>query len=248
MALSRIEEIQQAKARISQVLAQLQFVQGRDGGQWLRVQDGRSWTATFSPQRRTQYHYDAVRTTRIQGYRLRIEVTTSVMVRAFMVRSDITSNTLVRWIYRLKGYQTVPITHPRMAVFRMVTGDPGWVGQLLRKSAPSQALAALAEFREQAGQAASVYFQPGRLHYASPLLGADEVQASRLVKTVSNLTTLVREAESLPPPTRPARLSRMEVYAREHRFIMAAGILAGGVAVVGLATLLFILLAQWVLT
>lgn len=228
--------------RVARTLEPLGFVR-RDGRhQWQREADGRSWRVSFGPQNRTRY-YGELRTRQIQGWRLRIDITTRVMVRAYVVRAGIASHGVMRWFYRWRRFEHVPVPHGADG-FEVVTSDAGWVEPLLREPAALQAFTALAEFRTGAGDAASVYFEPGGLHYASPLLQAVEVQAPRLVETIERLTVLAREADRQPPSARPVRLTAAERFLREQPYLVAIGFFVGVLALLA-GGALFLMLLAW---
>ncbi|MEZ5421379.1 MAG: hypothetical protein R2708_29125 [Vicinamibacterales bacterium] len=201
------------------------------GGQWRRESDGRTWRLSFRPQRRTKY-YGEVRTRQTQGWRLRVDTTTSVPVRAYAVRRGLAQNGLMRRIYRWRGFQHLPLSAPADR-FEMITSDAEWVRRLLAAPDTFAAFAALAEYREQAGQAASVYFDPQSLHYASPLWQPSDLTSERVTAVLGGLESLAAAADRLPPPARPSRLTAVETLLRANPWMAAVAYFAIAMAVLG---------------
>lgn len=211
------------------------------GVQWRRASDGRTWRLSFLPQRRTRY-YGEVRARHTQGWRLRVDTTTTVPVRAYAVRRGLARNGVMRRIHRWRGFQHVPLSAPADR-FEMVTSDADWVRRLLAAPDTFAAFAGLAEYREQAGQAASVYFDPQSLHYASPLWQPSDLTAERLTAVLASLEILAAAADGLPPPARPSHLNGVERLAAAHPWLGAVTFLVTAMAVLGGLGLVFVAVA-----
>lgn len=203
----------------------------QSGGPWRRESGGRTWRLSFMPQRRTKY-YGEVRTRHTQGWRLRVDTTTSVPVRAYAVRRGLAQNGLMRRVYRWRRFEHVPLPSPAGS-FEMVTSDADWMRRLLAAPDAFAAFADLAEYREQAGQAASVYFDPQSLHYASPLWQASDLTAERVTAVLASLESLAAAADRLPPPARPSHLNAVERLAAAHPWLGAVAFLVTAMAVLG---------------
>jgi len=215
------------------------------GVKWRRDADGRTWRLTFMPQRRTKYSGE-VRIINAQGWRLRIDTTTSAMVRAYAVRRSVAQNGLLRRIHRFRRLEHVPLAAPADA-FVMVTSDAAWTRQLLASPEVLAAFSGLAEYRQAAGASASVYFDPASMHYASPLLQVDDVTTDRVASTLNGLMTLARAADRLPPPALPSTLNAAERLMRDHPYMVVIGFFAVGLAVLALGSLVLMVLAWMVL-
>lgn len=224
-------------AQLTSALTSLGFVQDSPL-RWRREVVGRSWVLTLAPQRRTR-HYDPVRITYTQGWRLRLDVTTHVPVRAYTVVSGFAANGLVRRIYAFRRLEVVPLSTDGGA-FTMVTSDAGWLRQLLATPDALRAIDALTESRSGSGQSSSVYFEPNSLHYASPLLQLDDVTAARLEGPVAALETLARAAEGVPPPTRPVQVTAFGRWLTAHPIAAAGLLVVGAVAVLGAISLVML--------
>jgi len=219
--------------QLTSALTLLGFVQDTPI-RWRREVGGRSWMLTLLPQRRTR-HYGTVRRTYTQGWRVRLDVTTHVPVRAYTAVSGFAANGLVRRIYAFRRLECVPLSTDG-GTFTMVTSDAGWLRQLLATPDALQAIDAL-ESRSGLGQSSSVYFEPNSLHYASPLLQLDDVTASRLEGPVAALEALARAAETVPPPTRPVQETAFSRWMTAHPTAAAGLFLVGAIAVLGAISL-----------
>ncbi len=49
-----------------------------------------------------------------------------------------------------------------------------------------------------------ISFVPGQLHYSSPQLQPEQIDADHVASIVTRLAALAREAEQVAPPTNPA--------------------------------------------
>lgn len=240
-----LNEFPNLRQAVDEVLGGLGFVPDGQAGRWRSDRDGRSWTARLSRDQRTKYAGE-VRYRRTLGYRLRIDVTTSVKARLYLVKQGFTTSGLIRRIYRWRRLEVLPRGLPGLPEFVPVTRNPDWARRLLADPVASQAAAALSEYRAEAGAAASVYFEPGTLYYASPRLQPQDATVERLTWTVERLSELVRAAERLPAPERPAALNRVEVFAKANPALAAVGCLFafGAISTVGI---LLMLATTWLL-
>jgi hypothetical protein len=230
-------ETSDACARLEEALRGLGFAPARAPGKWSGRYDGRDWTVHVSPQRRT-YCRGEIRTRVTQGYRLRINAGTVVPMRAYFVESRFADVGLVRMIYRWRRFASFPLEIEGLEPFRGVASDADWLRSLLAEPRAAASLLELVEHRERHGDSASVYFDPEQLSYCSPLLAADAIDAPRTLRCIDALVFLAREAEKLPPPAQPARLSAFERYGRAHPALAALLFFAAVLGALAILTLL----------
>lgn len=230
---------------VDEVLSGLGFAREGYTPRWRSERDGRSWSVRFSRDRRTRYAGE-VRARFTLGYRLRIDLTTSVRTRLYLVLRSFASGGLVRRIYRWRRLEVLPESPAGLHDLVAVANDPVWGTRLLADPTARGNLAVLSEVREGAGASASVYFEPGSLHYASPRLQPPDVTPDRVTWVVERLTELARTTENLPAPERPATLGRFEKLAKAHPALLAVGLLAGLMATTLIAGLLMMSIAYLV--
>jgi hypothetical protein len=223
-------EMREACARVDEALRGLGFKPAGALGTWSGHHDGRDWTVHVSPQRRTHYRGD-VRNRVTQGYRLRINAGTGVPVRAYFVESRFADFGLVRMIYRWRRFTSFPLQIAGLETFRGVTCDAVWLRSLLSEPRAAASLLELVEHRENHGQSASVYFDPGALSYCSPLWAAAAIDAPNTLRRLDALIFLAREAERIAPPSQPARLSAFERYGKANPMVTALLFFAGALGV-----------------
>jgi hypothetical protein len=230
-----------ACARVDDVLRPLALAAAPNGRSWSGAHDGRNWTVDCTPQRRTRYHGEArVRAT--QGYRLRVTATTTVPMRLYVVESRFATSGIVGAIYRMRRFAVLFSEIDGMQTFRIVTQDPDWARMFLDQPRVAASLIDVVEHRDRHGQSSSLWLDPGKLCYTSPLRPPAEVDAASTNAAIDALIFLAREAERLPPPSRPARLNRLEHASRANPALAAILIVFGLMAVLGIAGVLFSLL------
>lgn len=240
-----LDEFANLCSAVDEALSGLGFAREGYSPRWRCDHDGRSWTARFSRDRRTRYAGE-VRARFTLGYRLRVDVTTSVKARFYLVLRSFASSGLVRRIYRWRRLEVLPDSPAGLPDFVTVANDGVWAARLLADAAASGNLVVLSEVREGAGASASVYLEPGSLHYASPRLQPADVTPERVTWAVERLTELVRAAEALPAPERPATIGPLQVLAKAHPGLLAVGLL-GGLMVATVVVALAFMSIMWLL-
>lgn len=235
--------IQDGRDRVARALAPFGFTDDGHAGRWQSRPAGRVWTVTFSPDRRTKY-YGEVRVRDTIGFRLRIDVAVSVMMRVYVLRSGVASNPVIRRIHRWRGLHPLPSPVGVDGRFEIVTIDPVWTSRLVVQPRAAAALDTLVEFREAAGASSSVYVEPGGLHYASPRWQISDIEEARIGAIVTALGSLAEEAERQPPPERPAQLNWLERFFRTRPYL-AAILSVGGIMTVLVALTVLLMTVAW---
>lgn len=236
-----------ARARIDEALGRFGLTSTAtppQGLQWNGAHDGRAWEAWLGQRRQNAYFGD-VRVRRTIGYKLRIEAETPVMMRAYLLRAGFATNALARYIHRRSGLVLMPTPPAGLDRFRVVTCDPAWMTSLLARPEAGKLIASLVEYRSGLGECAEVYFEPGRLHYASAQLQLADVDTETVATTMQRLAALAREAEQVPAPASPAAATAPGGQGIGRLALVVAALFAGGMAILVLGALLVGLLA-WV--
>lgn len=212
---------------------------------WCGRLKGRECLVTVAPQGRTRYAGE-VRVRQRIGYRLRVELETSVRTRLFFVRQAIADNGVVRWIYRLKK-QAVVTPSAELDGFKVVAREAPWAQRLLGEGTAMTAVGELLRDNATAAFAGSVYFGPtieaGKVYYASPVLQLEDLTPERSLRVIERLLTVAEAAERLPPLAIPCHPSRFERLGQKHPVLIVLGFFGCALAVLGAAALLFLALA-----
>lgn len=180
------------------------------------------------------------------GYILRVDTSTTVKARVFFVREQYTENTFMRWIYHLRRQTVIDNVPAALGGFHVVARDSHWAQRLLRETGVVAAAAGLLKERASTARAGSVHFGPGSLHYASPILQADDLTPAYLQNVIERLTTIGAGAERTPPPTIVTELTRLEKLSKQHPIAAGIVILSGILALLFAAAAGIILFAMYV--
>ena len=212
---------------------------------WRGQVDGRSCHVELSVQGRTRYSGE-VRTRDHLGYRLRIDLSTPLHTRLFLVRSAIARNRLVRWIYRLRKQHTIAEVPAALQGFDVVAVDRDFALRLIHQPRVASAIGELLTRDATAKLAGSVHFGPGTIYYSSPILQADAITPERVAEVTENLLSTLTTAEVLPKPEITSVPTRLEALSKRQPLLVAGLILIGGLGalmiVAGLLIALFFLL------
>jgi hypothetical protein len=249
-----MKTLQQAVAALDRDLSSLGFERTARFGVagWRGLVEGRACNVSVKALRRTRY-YGEVRSSQLVGYKLNVDLETSVRTKLFLVKRSFARNPIVRVAYRVRRQVTVADLPPPLQDFHAVVGDETWARRFLEQG---EAVGAAAELlREDATPAymGSVYFMPtsesGRLYYASPIVSLEALTTERAQRVIERLESILRVAEALPPPEVPVRVGRFGRLTEKHPWVGALAVL-GGLGLIfttlGLAlSLALVLLALW---
>ncbi len=206
---------------------------------------GRHCAISVAPQKRTRYAGE-VRVRQQIGYRLRVELETSVRTRLFFVRGAVASNPLVRLIYRLRR-QAVLVAPAALPGFSVVTSDATWAHGFLAQPAAMAATAELVADLATPTFAGSVYFSPtserGMLYYGSPTIQLEEVTAERALRVIERLTGIAATAERLPAPQVAVQIGAFGRFSEKHPALLAIGLLGCALVALGGMALVVLTLA-----
>jgi len=240
-------DLEGARRRIDEALGRFGIVPAPGPAralQWQGVHDGRSWEAWLGQRRQYAYFGDQ-RTRRTIGYKLRLAATTPVMMRAYFLKEGFATNVLARALHRRGGLELLPAASQGFEGFRVVACDGAWMTRLLARPEAAALIGQLLEYRPGLGECAEIYFEPGRLHYASTQLQPADVDTGVVAQTLSRLAALAHEAEAAPAPATPATASAAASQGIG-RLLMAVGAaFVGCLAVLAIGALLVGALA-WV--
>ncbi|MEM9302353.1 MAG: hypothetical protein AAGE01_09605 [Pseudomonadota bacterium] len=205
---------------------------------WTGQVEGRETTIVISIQSRTQYAGD-VKTRRHLGFRLRIQLSTTVPTRLYLVVASFAENGLMRRIYRWRRQQVLTTMPAELSEYRGVAKDLSWGRSLLERSEIVQDIAGLIEEKTERGVKGSVYFEPGELHYGSGILARDDFEPDWVASVLDRLGRIAATAESIPPPRITEKIGRIGQFTRDNP---AGGAIAflGAIAVVGLGLSLLV--------
>lgn len=195
---------------------------------WRGRYQGREGTITVSRQGRTRYAGE-IRYRRHLGYRLRIELGTGVRTRFFFVKASVTSNLIVRWVYRWRRQVVVKPTLPELVGFHGVTRDVPWAQRLMAQRDAMREVSHLLTDGASPKLAGSVYFFPETLHYGSPILQGADITADRVVEVLQRLDAVAQAAERIEAPYIVSETSPFEGFAKRHP-VATAFLLLGGCA------------------
>jgi len=195
---------------------------------WRGRPQGRDCKVSVSRQGRTHYT-GASRIRQHLGYRLRIELETVVSTRLFFVKESVTSNAVVRWIYRWRQQAVVERTPPVLRGFQVVARDAPWAERLLAERDAMQDVAHLLTDGASSKLAGSVYFQPGNVYYGSPILQG-VVTADRVVDVIRRLDGVARAAERIAAPDVVSQPTRFERFAKRRPAAFGCLLLGGCLA------------------
>jgi hypothetical protein len=204
---------------------------------WRRDQNGRICKVGLIRQSKTRYAGE-IRVRQPLGYRLRIDLDTAVGTRLFFVRESITAWAPVAWVYRLRKQVVIAQLPPALEGFHVVARDAPWAERLLQEAEAVEAAGALLHEHATATLAGSVYFGPGSLHYASPILQIHDLGPDQTLLAIDRLDTIAAAAERIESPRSAVKLSRLERLSKDHpyvaAFVILGAILFGLLLVVGL--------------
>lgn len=208
--------------------------------QWHGTYDGRAWDAWLGARRKYTYFGD-MRTRRTIGYRLRVSASTPVMMRAFVLRRGFATNVVARRLHRQRGLELMPGAPAGLEQFRVVACDTAWVAHLLARPEAARLMASLVEYRRGYGECADISFVPGQLHYSSPQLQPEQIDADHVASIVTRLAALAREAEQVAPPTNPAAAT--DTRDTGSLVMLVAGLFVGALALLLAAALAIVAIA-----
>jgi hypothetical protein len=195
--------------------------------QWDGSYDGHTWHAWLG-QRRKNFYFGDIRARRTIGYKLRIEAQTPVMMRAYILRAGFATNFFVRYLNQRRGLVLMQASPLSLSQFRIVTRDPEWMASLLARPEALSLISSLVEYRSGLGECAEVYFEPGRLHYASAQMQLPDISEEKLATTMTQLSVLLRVAEQLPAPNHPASITKEDDRSIGRLVVVVAAIMLGG--------------------
>lgn len=233
-------------APIDQALVALGFVRKFQAMQvsWTGHRAGRNCVVRIAPQRRTYYAGD-VRYRTTLGYRLRIELQTSVPTQVFFVTETFSGNAIVRWLYKWRKQAIVRSNSESLRGFVAVTIDEDWTQQLLDQSEVINATGRLLHQDANVTMTGSVHLAPtsamSKVYFASPILAAEQISEARLLAAIGDLETIAACAERLPTPRVVHELSPLGLFSEQHPWVVAIALLLGlsSIAVLGGLTLFF---------
>ena len=208
--------------------------------------DQRDCVIRIAAERRTGY-VGEVRYRRTLGYRLRIELQSSIRTQVFFVRAAFARNAFVRWIYKLRRQVTLDAVPESLDGFVAVTIDPAWTRQLLTESKAVDATARLLKQGASPTLAGSACFMPssdmGKFRYASPILPLEAITDARVQAVLDDMQQIARGAEQLPAPEVVREVSAFGRFAEQHPWAIAVALLLGLMGVVAFGALLLVLTA-----
>lgn len=206
---------------------------------WSGQLDGRSCIVSISAQGRTRYSGDVRRREHL-GYRVRIEMSTSVQVRLFFVPSAFARNRLTRWIYRLRRQEVIAEVPSALQGFDVVATDRNYALRLIHQpSIPAMVGDLLKRFASPL-LAGSVHFGPGTIYFASPVLQPESITPEYVADTSENLKSTLAIAEQLPAPQTPCAPTRLEELSKDNPMLVAILFLFGGLSILLIGAVLLI--------
>ncbi|HET9031977.1 MAG TPA: hypothetical protein VFN25_03630 [Dokdonella sp.] len=212
---------------------------------WVGEVNGRSCEVKITVQGRTR-HSGAVRSREQLGYRLRIELSTPLSVGLFFVREGFAQSRLAQWIYRLRKQDVIRHVPASLNGFCVVTNDIEYAQRLIQQPLAMQEVGDLLNRKRSATLAGSVYFGPGAIYYASPIVQADDLTPECVLDINEKLRSIVTDAEVLPPPQVPCSPTALGTLSKSHPIlsvILIMGLVLGAMLIsAGLLFALAILL------
>lgn len=241
------------RSRLEQALADRGFVRAPGVGYlaWQGTVGERQCTVSVAGITRTSYPL-GFRRRDLVGYRLSVELATTVRIRLFVMRASTASNLLMRWLHRVNGFSVI---HPASVPsgFCVVTNDAEWAGRFCQQAHGQGTLAALMGEGLAPEAQASVYFRvnssTGLACYGGPT-ATNDVESAQLDRIFAGLTALADAAEGLPAPARPVRIGRWGRFTERHPEVAVVGVFFGAIAVLGFVALgivAVIVLMVWLL-
>ena len=162
------------------------------GAEWHAERDGRTWTLSLAPQRRTRY-YGELRVRELMGLRLRISVTTAIKDKLYVVPEGFANTWWVRWLYRLRGWTTLNGTMGHS----VVTDSPEWATRVVQRPGFAEHMRWMQHTHAASRPFGSFYVHVGKAHYGSPILASSQVTLDFVEQLLFRMEAVLRDAEGV---------------------------------------------------
>ncbi|MEZ5545887.1 MAG: hypothetical protein R3F10_11990 [Lysobacteraceae bacterium] len=220
---------------LDQALSEIGFARGSGLGRavWRGRWAGRECEVSTAPQRRTRYSGE-VRYRETLGYRLRLQMRTTIRTQLYFVREGFARNRVIQWVYRLRRQRTVWPLPEALRGFAAVTIDGAWTQRFLAEDEVLSEVSRLLTEGATTAMAGSVYFAPtsksGQLWYASPVVTLETLDGDRVKEVLDALERIAATVEQLPAPQVVYEASAFGRFGERYPWAVAIMVIGGGMA------------------
>jgi len=205
----------------------------------------RQYTVSVAPITRTTYPMEFRRRVTV-GYRLGVEIVTTVRVRVFFMSVRAARNLVMRTLHRLNGFSALyPASLPDG--YCVVASDAPWADRLCQQANAMAAVRALMDEGESPENRGSVYFRAnsttGFACFGSPT-STEDVEDGQLDRIFARLAALADAAEGLPAPA-TVKIGRWGRLTESNPLLGVFLLLMGAVALLGFGVLMIVALIVW---